>query len=161
MADGSGEVHEFVSADVGSDGLGKPTAQVVDNGRVLEIVAEIKDNRHKTTDCYDKAITEYKTILKAAAASLVEEIEAEKKIDMLKARRTAHAKYMKTMKSEKQANWSRQVFRIPLPCEVESKLVNREHKGDNVKGMVFMIDMKKKSDMEEYVGAVAAPTPEK
>jgi len=27
--------------------------------------------------------------------------------------------------------------------------------------MVFMIDMKKKSDMEEYVGAVAAPTPEK
>ena len=57
MADGSGEVHEFVSADVGSDGLGKPTAQVVDNGRVLEIVAEIKDNRHKTTDCYDKAIT--------------------------------------------------------------------------------------------------------
>jgi len=65
---------------------------------------------------------------------------------MLKARRTVHAKYMKTMKSEKQANWSRQVFRIPLPCEVESKLVNREHKGDNVKGMVFMIDMKKKSD---------------
>ena len=104
---------------------------------------------------------QYKTILKAAAASSVEEIEAEKKIDMLKARRTAHAKYMKTMKSEKQANWSRQVFRIPLPCEVESKLV----KGDNikgmVKGMVFMIDMKKKSDMEEYVGAVAAPTPEK
>jgi len=42
MADGSGGVHEFVSADVGSDGLGKPTAQVVDNGRVLEIVAEIK-----------------------------------------------------------------------------------------------------------------------
>jgi len=58
MADGSGEVHEFVSADVGCDGLGKPMAQVVDNGRVLEIVAEIKDNRHKTTDCYDKAITE-------------------------------------------------------------------------------------------------------
>jgi len=85
MADGSGEVHEFVSADVGSDGLGKPTAQVVDNGRVLEIVAEIKDNQHKTTDCYDKAITDYKTILKAAVAGSVEEIEAEKKIDMLKA----------------------------------------------------------------------------
>jgi len=118
MADGSGEVQEFVSADVGSDGLGKPTAQVVDNGRVLEIMAEIKDNRHKTTDCYDKAITEHKTILKAAVAGSVEEIEAEKKIDMLKARRTAHAKYMKTMKSEIQANWSRQVFRIPLPCEV-------------------------------------------
>ena len=72
----------------------------------------------------------------------------------MKARKNAAEAKTEEWKSAKKANWKVQVFRVPLPCEVELRIYKTRLKGNAEKGRIIMIDLKKKME-DVYVGAVS------
>ena len=159
--EGTEEVTNYIGVSIGADGFFNPLVKVVEDGWMLEIVANVSNQRVNLNNMYKARRDKFFSIMVDPKASEMDKAAAKDAYDRLLSCRVAESKVVTEMKTEFADNWKLQFLRIPLDKQVEKKLVTNEILGNRGIGIVLSIDLKIITDTFEEAAEAKQASPAK